>query len=39
MKIIPFSPADQEHVSAVQVVELVLKNHRDTVQDLFIALE
>jgi hypothetical protein len=37
--IAPFSPADQEHVNTVQVVELVLKNHQDTIQDLSIALE
>ena len=39
MKITPFKPADQEHVNRVQVVELVLKNHQDTIHDLSIALE
>jgi len=39
MKIKPFSPADQEHVNTVQVLELVLENHQDTIQDLSIALE
>jgi len=39
MKITPFRPTDQEHVNTVQVVELVLKNHQDTIRDLFIALE
>ena len=39
MKITPFSLADQEHVNTVQVVELVLENHQDTIQDLSIALE
>jgi hypothetical protein len=39
MKITPFRPADQEHVNTVKVVELVLKNHQDTIHDLFIALE
>ena len=39
MKITPCSPADQEHVNTVQVVELVLENHQDTIQDLSIALE
>ena len=39
MKVTPFSPADQEHVNTVQVVELVLENHQDTIQDLSIALE
>jgi hypothetical protein len=38
MKITPFRPTDQEHVNTVQVVELVLKNHQDTIHDLFIAL-
>jgi hypothetical protein len=39
MKITPFSPANQEHVNTVQVMELVLENHQDTIQDLSIALE
>jgi len=39
MKITPFSLADQERVNTVQVVELVLENHQDTIQDLSIALE
>jgi len=39
MKITPFSPADQEHVNTVQVVELILEKHHDTIQDLSIALE
>jgi hypothetical protein len=39
MKNIPFRPAHQEHVNTVQVVELVLKNHQDTIHDLSIALE
>jgi hypothetical protein len=39
MKITPFSPADQEHMNTVQVLELVLENHQDTIQDLSIALE
>ena len=39
MIIAPFSQADREHVNTAQVVELVLKNHRDTIQDLSIALE
>jgi hypothetical protein len=39
MKIAPFSPADQEHVNTMQVVELVLKIHHNTIQDLSIALE
>jgi hypothetical protein len=39
MKITPFSPADQECVSTVQVVEQVLEKHQDTIQDLAIALE
>jgi len=39
MKITPFSPAHQEHVNTVQVVELVLENHKNTIQDLSIALE
>jgi len=39
MKIKPFSPADQEHVNTVQVVELVLENHQDTIPDLSIALK
>jgi hypothetical protein len=39
MKITPFRPADQEHVNTVQVVELVLKHHQDTIHDLSIALE
>jgi hypothetical protein len=39
MKIAPFSPADQEYVNTMQVVELVLENHHDTIQDLSIALE
>ena len=38
-KITTFSLADQEHVNTVQMVELVLENHQDTIQDLFIALE
>jgi hypothetical protein len=39
MKITLYSPADQEHVITVQVVELVLENHQDTIQDLSIPLE
>ena len=39
MKITPFRPADQEHMNTVQVVELVLKSHQDTIHDLSIALE
>ena len=39
MKITPFSPADEENVNTVQVVELVLENHQDIIQDLSIALE
>jgi hypothetical protein len=39
MKITPFSTADQEYVSTAQMVELVLESHRDTIQDLSIALE
>jgi len=39
MKITPFSQADQEHLNTVQVVEPVMENHRDTIQDLSIALE
>jgi hypothetical protein len=39
MKITPFRPADQEHVNTVKVMELVLKNHQDTIHDLSIALE
>jgi len=39
MKITPFSPADQEYVNTMQVVELVLENHHDTIWDLSIALE
>jgi hypothetical protein len=39
MKIAPFSLADQEHMNTMQVVELVLENHHDTIQDLSIALE
>jgi hypothetical protein len=39
MKIIPFSPAGQEHVNTAQVVELVLENQQDTIQDLSIAVE
>jgi len=39
MKITPFSPADQEHVNTVQVVELVSEFHQDTIQNLSIALE
>jgi len=39
MKITPFSPADEEHVNTVQVVEIVLENHQDIIQDLSIALE
>jgi hypothetical protein len=39
MKITPFSPADQEHVNTVQVVELVLENHQHTIQNVSIALE
>jgi hypothetical protein len=33
MKFTSFSPADQEHGNTVQVVELVLENHQDTIQD------
>jgi hypothetical protein len=39
IKITPFKLADQEHMNTAQVVELVLKNHQDTIQDLSIALE
>jgi len=39
MKITPFRLADQEHMNTAQVVELVLKNHQDTIHDLPIALE
>jgi len=39
MKIAPFSPADQEHVSPAQVMELVLENHQGTIHDFSIALE
>jgi hypothetical protein len=39
LKNAPFSPADQEHVNTVQVVEMVLENHQDTIQNLSIALE
>jgi len=39
MKVTLFSPADQEHANAVQVAELVLENHQDSIQDLSIALE
>jgi len=39
MKMAPFSLADEEHVNTVQVVELVLENHQDTIHDLSIALE
>jgi len=39
MKMAPFSLADQEHVNTVQVVDLVLENHQDTIHDLSIALE
>ena len=39
MKITPFRLADQQHVNTVKVVELVLKNHQDTIHDLSIALE
>jgi len=39
MKMAPFSSADQEHVNTVQVVELVLEKHQDTIHDLSIALE
>ena len=39
IKITPFRLAYQEHVNIVQVVELVLKNHQDTIHDLSIALE
>jgi hypothetical protein len=39
MKITPFSPADQEHVNTVQMVELVLENHQDKIQNLSIGLE
>jgi hypothetical protein len=39
MMIAPVSPADQEHVNTVQVVELVLENHQDPIQDFSIALE
>ena len=39
MKIKPFSPADQECVNTVQVLELVLGKHQDTIKDLSFALE
>ena len=39
MQITPFSPADQGHVNTVQVMELVLENHQDTIQDSSIVLE
>jgi len=39
MKITPLNPADQGRVNTVQVVELVLENHQDTIQDLPIVLE
>jgi len=39
MKITPFSQADQECVNTVQVVELVLGKHQDTIKDLSFALE
>jgi len=39
LKITPFSPTDQERVNTVQVVELVLEEHQDTIKDLSIALE
>jgi hypothetical protein len=39
MKIAPFSPSDQERVNTIQVVELVLENHHNTIHDLSIALE
>jgi hypothetical protein len=39
MKITPFSPAGQELVNTVQVVELVLENQQDTIRDLSIAVE
>jgi len=39
MKITPFSQADQEHVNTVQILEVVLENHQDTIQDLSITLE
>ena len=35
----PFRLADQEHVNTVQVVELVLKNHQDTINYLSMGLE
>ena len=39
MKITSFRPADQECVNTVQVVELVLKNHQDTINYLSMGLE
>ena len=33
MKITPFNLADQEHVNTVQVVEMDLETHQDTIQD------
>jgi len=33
IKITPFRLADQEHLNTVQLVELVLKNHQDTIHD------
>ena len=39
MKIAPLSPADQENLNTVQVVEVVLENQQHTIPDLFIALE
>jgi hypothetical protein len=35
MKITPFSPADQERVSTVQVVEQVLEKHQDTIEEIY----
>ena len=39
MKITIFSPAGQENVNTMQVVELVLENQQDTIQYLSIAVE
>jgi hypothetical protein len=39
MKMAPFSLADQEHVNTVQVVELVLEKHQETIHGLSIVLE
>jgi hypothetical protein len=39
MKVTPFIQADQEHVSIVQVAELVLEKPQDTIQDLSTVLE